>query len=110
MRSKFNIGSEVDGEKDGHDQLVRVRVQLLSSTDPVYSNPETYSTDFDTADRYALLLTFNTTEFLQEYRLYFEELSYERVLDIYELESANGVVVSFGVSNESLAYCDITEL
>jgi carbamoyl-phosphate synthase large subunit len=42
-------------------------------------NPETYSTDFDTADR-----------------LYFEELSYERVMDIYELESANSVVVSVG--------------
>ena len=42
-------------------------------------NPETYSTDFDVADR-----------------LYFEELSYERVMDIYELESASGVVVSVG--------------
>ncbi|KAK2784715.1 carbamoyl-phosphate synthase (glutamine-hydrolyzing) cpa2 [Emmonsiellopsis sp. PD_33] len=42
-------------------------------------NPETYSTDFDTADK-----------------LYFEELSYERVMDIYELESASGVVVSVG--------------
>ncbi|KAK3713242.1 carbamoyl-phosphate synthase (glutamine-hydrolyzing) cpa2 [Vermiconidia calcicola] len=39
----------------------------------------TYSTDFDVADR-----------------LYFEELSYERVQDIYELESASGVVVSVG--------------
>lgn len=42
-------------------------------------NPETYSTDFDVADK-----------------LYFEELSYERVMDIYELEAANGVVVSVG--------------
>ena len=42
-------------------------------------NPETYSTDFDTADR-----------------LYFEELSYERVMDIYELEQSQGVVVSVG--------------
>ncbi|TVY81827.1 Carbamoyl-phosphate synthase arginine-specific large chain [Lachnellula suecica] len=39
----------------------------------------TYSTDFDTADK-----------------LYFEELSYERVMDIYELEAATGVVVSVG--------------
>ncbi len=38
-----------------------------------------YSTDFDTADK-----------------LYFEELSYERVMDIYELEAASGVVVSVG--------------
>lgn len=42
-------------------------------------NPETYSTDFDVPDR-----------------LYFEELSYERVMDIYELETASGVVVSVG--------------
>ncbi|RYP06990.1 hypothetical protein DL764_002813 [Monosporascus ibericus] len=39
----------------------------------------TVSTDFDEADK-----------------LYFEELSYERVMDIYELESASGVVVSVG--------------
>ena len=42
-------------------------------------NPETVSTDFDEADR-----------------LYFEELGYERVMDIYELEQAHGVVVSVG--------------
>jgi carbamoyl-phosphate synthase large subunit len=42
-------------------------------------NPETTSTDFDMCDR-----------------LYFEELSYERVMDIYELENASGVVVSVG--------------
>lgn len=48
---------------------------LTSST----YNPETYSTDFDVADR-----------------LYFEELSYERVMDIYELEHAGSAVVSFG--------------
>ncbi|OLN88764.1 Carbamoyl-phosphate synthase arginine-specific large chain [Colletotrichum chlorophyti] len=39
----------------------------------------TFSTDYDTADK-----------------LYFDELSYERVMDIYELESASGVVVSVG--------------
>jgi carbamoyl-phosphate synthase large subunit len=42
-------------------------------------NPETVSTDFDEVDR-----------------LYFEELSLERVLDIYELETSTGVVVSVG--------------
>lgn len=42
-------------------------------------NPETVSTDFDEVDR-----------------LYFEELSFERVLDIYELENSKGVVVSVG--------------
>ncbi|EJT49334.1 Carbamoyl-phosphate synthase arginine-specific larg e chain [Trichosporon asahii var. asahii CBS 2479] len=42
-------------------------------------NPETVSTDFDEADR-----------------LYFEELGFERVMDIYEAEGAQGVVVSVG--------------
>lgn len=42
-------------------------------------NPETVSTDFDEADR-----------------LYFEELGWERVMDIYELEGSEGVVVSVG--------------
>jgi carbamoyl-phosphate synthase large subunit len=42
-------------------------------------NPETVSTDFDEADR-----------------LYFEELGWERVMDIYELEKAEGVIVSVG--------------
>ena len=47
-------------------------------------NPETVSTDFDEADR-----------------LYFEELGWERVMDIYEMESATGVVVSVGGELES---------
>jgi carbamoyl-phosphate synthase large subunit len=51
-------------------------------------NPETVSTDFDEADR-----------------LYFEELGWERVMDIFELEGAQGVVVSVGgrplISHES---------
>lgn len=42
-------------------------------------NPETVSTDYDESDK-----------------LYFEELSLERVLDIYELEGAYGVIVSVG--------------
>jgi len=42
-------------------------------------NPETVSTDYDECDR-----------------LYFEELSFERVLDIYELEKSKGIIVSVG--------------
>ncbi len=42
-------------------------------------NPETVSTDFDTCDR-----------------LYFDELTLERVLDIYEFELPEGVIVSMG--------------
>lgn len=42
-------------------------------------NPETVSTDYDECDR-----------------LYFEELSFERVLDIYEVEQSTGVILSVG--------------
>ncbi|MBT4384515.1 carbamoyl-phosphate synthase (glutamine-hydrolyzing) large subunit [Candidatus Peregrinibacteria bacterium] len=42
-------------------------------------NPETVSTDYDTCDK-----------------LYFDELSLERVLDIYELESPDGMIISVG--------------
>ena len=42
-------------------------------------NPETVSTDYDEADR-----------------LYFENLTLERVLDIYEIEKSEGVIVSMG--------------
>lgn len=37
-----------------------------------------------------------STDYDESDRLYFEELSYERVLDIYEWEMAGGVVVSVG--------------
>ncbi len=42
-------------------------------------NPETVSTDYDTCDK-----------------LYFDELTFERVLDIYDLESPEGVIISTG--------------
>eukprot|EP01116_Phalansterium_solitarium_P021821 TRINITY_DN6959_c0_g1_i2.p1 TRINITY_DN6959_c0_g1~~TRINITY_DN6959_c0_g1_i2.p1 ORF type:complete len:1884 (-),score=892.07 TRINITY_DN6959_c0_g1_i2:456-6107(-) len=42
-------------------------------------NPETVSTDYDVCDR-----------------LYFEELTMERVLDVYEMESSDGVIISMG--------------
>lgn len=45
----------------------------------VNCNPETVSTDYDISDR-----------------LYFEELSFERVADIYEFENPEGVIVSVG--------------
>ncbi len=42
-------------------------------------NPETVSTDYDMCDR-----------------LYFDELTFERVMDIIDLEQPNGVIVSTG--------------
>jgi len=74
----YRIGSSVEFDWCAVSCTVALR-QMGNKTIMINYNPETYSTDFDTADK-----------------LYFEELSYERVMDIYELESATGVVVSVG--------------
>ncbi|TPX14230.1 uncharacterized protein E0L32_000624 [Thyridium curvatum] len=74
----YRIGSSVEFDWCAVGATAALR-QLGEKTIMINYNPETYSTDFDTADR-----------------LYFEELSYERVTDIAELESASGVVVSVG--------------
>ena len=81
MRGRRHPGPAPDGQQDCHDQRkFTLRGTALGfKLTPGQYNPETYSTDFDTADK-----------------LYFEELSYERVMDIYELENASGVVVSVG--------------
>src|SRR5207302_8784004 len=74
----YRIGSSVEFDWCAVSCTVALR-KMGEKTIMINYNPETYSTDFDTADK-----------------LYFEELSYERVMDIYELESAAGVVVSVG--------------
>ncbi|KAJ1973528.1 carbamoyl-phosphate synthase (glutamine-hydrolyzing) cpa2 [Dimargaris verticillata] len=74
----YRIGSSVEFDWCGVS-CIRALRQLGKKTVMVNYNPETVSTDFDECDR-----------------LYFEELSYERVKDIYELENAQGVVVSVG--------------
>ncbi|KAL0938956.1 carbamoyl-phosphate synthase arginine-specific large chain [Colletotrichum truncatum] len=79
----YRIGSSVEFDwcAVGATQALRKmgkKTVVINLTHPL-TNPETYSTDFDMADK-----------------LYFDELSYERVMDIYELESASGAVVSVG--------------
>ncbi|KAI9834764.1 MAG: argininosuccinate lyase [Sarea resinae] len=74
----YRIGSSVEFDWCAVNATLSLK-DMGKKTVMINYNPETYSTDFDTADR-----------------LYFEELSYERVMDIYELESASGVVVSVG--------------
>ncbi|KAL2258446.1 hypothetical protein VTK26DRAFT_8237 [Humicola hyalothermophila] len=74
----YRIGSSVEFDWCAVSATQALR-NMGEKTVMINYNPETYSTDFDTADK-----------------LYFEELSYERVMDIYELESASGVVVSVG--------------
>ncbi|PWY74582.1 carbamoyl-phosphate synthase [Aspergillus sclerotioniger CBS 115572] len=74
----YRIGSSVEFDWCAVNATLSLR-NMGKKTVMINYNPETYSTDFDTADK-----------------LYFEELSYERVMDIYELEAASGVVVSVG--------------
>ena len=74
----YRIGSSVEFDWCAVNATLSLK-NLGKKTVMINYNPETYSTDFDVADK-----------------LYFEELSYERVMDIYELESASGVVVSVG--------------
>lgn len=74
----YRIGSSVEFDWCGVSCIRSLR-GLGHRTIMINYNPETVSTDFDECDR-----------------LYFEELSLERVLDIYELENASGCVVSVG--------------
>lgn len=74
----YRIGSSVEFDWCAVTCARRIRA-LDKKTIMINYNPETVSTDFDECDR-----------------LYFEELGWERVMDIYELEGAEGVVVSVG--------------
>ncbi|KAK3078871.1 argininosuccinate lyase, partial [Coniosporium uncinatum] len=74
----YRIGSSVEFDWCAVNATLSLN-KLGKKTVMINYNPETYSTDFDVADK-----------------LYFEELSYERVMDIYELETASGIVVSVG--------------
>ncbi|CAL1711341.1 unnamed protein product [Somion occarium] len=74
----YRIGSSVEFDWCAVTCARKLR-EMGKRTIMINYNPETVSTDFDEADR-----------------LYFEELGYERVMDIYELEQAQGVIVSVG--------------
>ena len=74
----YRIGSSVEFDWCAVTCARKLR-EMGKRTIMINYNPETVSTDFDEADR-----------------LYFEELGYERVMDIYELEEARGVIVSVG--------------
>jgi carbamoyl-phosphate synthase large subunit len=74
----YRIGSSVEFDWCGVSCIRSLR-KLNYRTIMINYNPETVSTDFDECDR-----------------LYFEELSLERVMDIYELENASGCIVSVG--------------
>ncbi|OQV04243.1 hypothetical protein CLAIMM_09155 [Cladophialophora immunda] len=74
----YRIGSSVEFDWCSVRAIRTLRQQGFK-TIMVNVNPETVSTDFDEADR-----------------LYFENLGLETVLDIYQLESASGVIISMG--------------
>ena len=74
----YRIGSSVEFDWCGVQALNTIRKEGYRSVMINY-NPETVSTDYDICDR-----------------LYFDELTFERVLDIIDLETPHGVVVSTG--------------
>lgn len=74
----YHIGSSVEFDWCAVS-CIRTLRNLGINTVVVNHNPETVSTDYDECDR-----------------LYFEELSLERVLDIYQQEVCNGAVISVG--------------
>ncbi|MBP1639238.1 MAG: arg4 [Bacteroidetes bacterium] len=74
----YRIGSSVEFDWCSVNALNTIRKQGFRSVMINY-NPETVSTDYDMCDR-----------------LYFDELTYERVMDILELENPMGTIVSVG--------------
>ncbi len=74
----YRIGSSVEFDWCGVQTLEAIRKEGWRSVMINY-NPETVSTDYDMCDR-----------------LYFDELTFERVMDIIELENPHGVIVSTG--------------
>ena len=74
----YRIGSSVEFDWCGVQALNTIRKEGYRSVMINY-NPETVSTDYDMCDR-----------------LYFDELTFERVMDILDLENPHGVIVSTG--------------
>jgi carbamoyl-phosphate synthase large subunit len=75
----FRIGSSVEFDWCGVNTIWALKKNGIQEAIMVNYNPETVSTDYDVSDK-----------------LYFEELSTERILDIYEKENPMGVVASVG--------------
>ncbi len=75
----FRIGSSVEFDWSGVNTIWALKRRGVDEAIMVNYNPETVSTDYDISDK-----------------LYFEELTLERVLDIYEKERPFGVIVSVG--------------
>jgi carbamoyl-phosphate synthase large subunit len=74
----YRIGSSVEFDWCAVNSILALRENGFSTVMINY-NPETVSTDYDICDK-----------------LYFDELTYERILDIYEMENPEGIIISMG--------------
>ena len=75
----YRIGSSVEFDWGTVNMVWGLKEQGEKNISVVNCNPETVSTDYDICDR-----------------LYFEELSYERILDIAEFENPKGIITCVG--------------
>jgi len=75
----FRIGSSVEFDWCGVNTVWALKKYGVQEAIMVNYNPETVSTDYDVSDK-----------------LYFEELTLERILDIYEKENPDGLIASVG--------------
>ena len=75
----FRIGSSVEFDWCGVNAIWALKKYGIQEAIMVNYNPETVSTDYDVSDK-----------------LYFEELTTERILDIYEKENPMGIIASVG--------------
>jgi carbamoyl-phosphate synthase large subunit len=75
----FRIGSSVEFDWCGVNTIWALKKNGVQEAIMVNCNPETVSTDYDTSDK-----------------LYFEELTRERILDIYDKENPLGLIASVG--------------
>jgi len=74
----YRIGSSVEFDWTSVNTVLSLKKHKRKSI-TINCNPETVSTDYDISDR-----------------LYFEELSFERIADIYEFENPQGIIISVG--------------
>jgi len=75
----YRIGSSVEFDWGTMNMVWALKEKGIEETIVINCNPETVSTDYDMSDK-----------------LYFEELTVERILDIYEKENPIGIVTSVG--------------
>jgi len=75
----YRIGSSVEFDWGTVNMVMGLKNNGIDEVSIINCNPETVSTDFDVSDR-----------------LYFEELTFERVMDIYDKENPDGIITSVG--------------